>query len=99
MREQYGAFQEAGVEIVAVAVANASTIDQGVRRVINPPYPLLADPDHEVAEAFGVYELVASGYAAPSVFVIDTDRSIVWSYVGRDRGDRPSVADVLENLP
>lgn len=99
MREEYGAFQEAGVEVVAVAVAEASTIDQGVRAVINPPYPLLADPDHEVAEAFGVYERVSSNYAAPSVFVIDTDRSIAWSYVGRDRSDRPPVATILENLP
>lgn len=99
MREQYGAFEDAGVELVAVAVAPVSTIDQAVRRAINPPFPLLADPDHQVAEAFGVYELLSSGYAAPSVFIIDTDRTIVWSYVAQDRSDRPAVSTILENLP
>lgn len=99
MREQYGAFEDAGVELVAVAVAPVSTIDQAVRNVINPPYPLLADPDHQVAEAFGVYELLSSGYAAPSVFIIDTDRAIVWSYVAQDRSDRPAVSTILDNLP
>lgn len=82
-----------------MAVAAASTIDQGVRRAINPPFALLADPYHEVAEAFGVYELFSSGYAAPSVFVIDTDRTVVWSYVGQNRYDRPTVAEILANVP
>lgn len=85
--------------MVAVAVAAASTIDQGVRRAINPPYPLLADPSHKVSEAFGVYELLSSGYAGPAVFVIDTDGSIVWRHLAKDRYDRPTAAEILSNLP
>jgi peroxiredoxin len=99
LREEYQAFENAGAEVAAVAVSPLSAVNDGVRRVINPPYPVLADPDHEVAEAFQVYDLLGTGYAAPSVFVIDTDRSIVWSYVGENRSDRPAVSTILEQIP
>jgi peroxiredoxin len=87
------------VEVVALAVSPLSDVEKGVLEVVAPPYPLLADPDHEVAEAFHVYDLLGTGYAAPSVFVIDSNRAIVWSYVGQSRSDRPSATSVLEHLP
>jgi peroxiredoxin len=95
----YEALQEAGAEVAALAVATLPSVNRGVRAVLNPPFPLLADPDHEVAEAFNVYNLLGNGYAAPSVFVIDTDGSIVWSHVGRSSGDRPNVDAILEQIP
>lgn len=99
MHQAYQAFQDAGAEVVALAVAPLSSVDNGVRRVLNVPYPLLADPDHQVAEAFGVYNLLGNGYAAPSVFVIDTDGTVLWSYVGQSRDDRPSASSVLTQIP
>lgn len=99
MGNSYESFEKAGAEVVALAVAPLSSVDSGVRRVLNPPYPLLADPDHEVAEAFNVYNLLGTGYATPSVFVIDTDGSVVWSYVGQSRADRPSPDTILEQIP
>jgi peroxiredoxin len=74
-------------------------VEERVLDVVNPPYPLLADPNHQVAEAFQVYDLLGTGYAAPSVFVIDTSGDVVWSYVGQASTDRPSVTSVLEHLP
>lgn len=84
---------------MALAVAPLATVEDGVLSVIDPPYALLADPEHEVAEAFNVYDLFGTGYAAPSTFVIDADGSIVWSYVGESRGDRPQASLILEHLP
>jgi peroxiredoxin Q/BCP len=99
LRDEYQAFQNAGAEVVALAVAPVSTVDDGVRKLIGPPYPLLADPDHQVAEAFHVYDLFGDGLAAPSTFVIDTDGAIVWSYVGQSPADRPSPNTVLRHIP
>lgn len=82
-----------------MAVSPLSDIEDGVQGVINPPYPLLADPDHEVAEAFQVYDLLGTGYATPSTFVIDTDGSIVWSYIAQSRTDRPSANIVRDQIP
>lgn len=99
MRNEYQAFQDAGAEVVALAVASASTVDANVRQGIKPPYPLLGDPDHEVAEAFRVYDLLGNGLAAPSVFIIDADGNIVWSYVGESSRDRPATSTILEHVP
>lgn len=60
---------------------------------------MLADPDHRVAEAYGVYNLLGDDLAAPSVFVIGTDGRILWSYVGRNSTDRPGVQVIIEHLP
>jgi len=84
---------------VALAVSSLSAVDSGVRKVIDPPYPILADPDHEVSEAYGVYNLLGDGYAAPAVFVIAQDGEIVWSYVGESPVDRPPVELILEQIP
>jgi len=74
-------------------------VEDGVLGVVGPVYPLLADPEHEVADAFNVYDVLGTGNAAPSVFVIDTDGDVAWSYVGQNRSDRPSPSQVLEQLP
>ena len=62
-------------------------------------YPFVADPDHLVTEAYGIYNLLGDGLAAPAVFIIGSDGSILWSYVGAAGEDRPPVADILDNLP
>ncbi len=68
-------------------------------QLINASFPILADANHAVADAYGVFNLLGDGVATPSVFVIDPGGRIIWSYVGRDANDRPSSAQVLSHLP
>ena len=70
-----------------------------MKDVVQADYPILADVDHAVADAYGVFNLLGDGVATPSVFVIDPAGRIVWSYVGKDANDRPSPADVLSHVP
>ncbi|MFQ6102025.1 MAG: redoxin domain-containing protein [Anaerolineae bacterium] len=98
LQRNYGLFQEAGAEVVALAVNSVTSVD-GARQVVGAAYPMLADPAHQVAEAYGVYNLLGDGLAAPAVFVIDTDGHIAWSRVGWSPTDRPSVWTILEHLP
>mgnify|MGYP000033725525 CR=1 FL=1 len=98
LQQNYQAFLEKNAEVVALAVASASAVG-GVRQATGAAYPMLADPDHKVAEAYGVYNLLGDGLAAPSVFVIDTRGNIVWSHIGSNSGDRPGIAEILEHLP
>jgi len=98
LQRQYAAFQEAGTEVIALVVAPIASVD-GVRRTIGATYPLLADPAHRVAEAYGVYNLLGDGRAAPAVFVIGTDGRIVWNYIGQHANDRPGPGTILEQLP
>ncbi len=98
LQNQYNVFQEAGVEIVAVAVAPVDAMTNWCQRV-GLTYPMLADPDHAVSEAYGVYNVYGDGLAGPAVFVIDTDGHIVWHYIGSDPYGQSSVQTILEQLP
>jgi peroxiredoxin len=68
-------------------------------QVVQADYPILADADHAVADAYGVFNLLGDGVATPSVFVIDSAGRIVWSHVGKDASDRPSPPEILTHLP
>jgi len=98
LQNNYQAFQEAGGEVIALAVAPVTSVN-ATQQATGATYPLLADPAHRVTEAYGVYNLLGDGLAAPSVFVIGTDGHIAWSHVGQHPGDRPSAQTILEQLP
>jgi peroxiredoxin len=57
LQREYERFQASGVEVVALGV---ETLETSVRLVDNAgiEYPILADPEHRVAEAYGVYGLL-----------------------------------------
>lgn len=81
-----------------MAVAPVGAVN-GVQQSTGVTYPLLADPAHQVAELYGVYDLLGDGLAAPSVFIIETDGHVAWSHIGQHPGDRPSAQTILEHLP
>ena len=82
-----------------MTVASRERVEDGVLSVVGPVYPLLADPDHEVADAFNVYDVLGTGNAGPAVFVIDTNGDVAWTHIGQDRSDRPNPSQVLKQLP
>lgn len=84
--------------MLAIAVHNLDRAEL-VARVSGVPFPLLADPDHTVTEAYGVYNLLGDGIATPSVFIIDKTGRIVWSYIGQSSDDRVTGQTILDNLP
>ena len=62
-------------------------------------YPVLADTDHAVSSAYGVYDLLNDKRAAPSVFIVDENGLVAWAYVGKDANDRPLTQLILDQLP
>jgi peroxiredoxin len=68
-------------------------------QLVQSAYPILADPDHAVADAYGVFNLLGDNVATPSIFVIDRNGRIAWSYVAKNPDDRPLPADILAHLP
>lgn len=84
--------------MVALAVNTRQAVE-GVQAAVNAPYPILSDPDHRIAEVYGVYNVLGDGLAAPAVFVIGRDGQIIWSHVGQDVGDRPAAVEILAHLP
>lgn len=60
-------------------------------------FPLLWDPELEVAGDYGV-AMKDKDIAVPSVFVISRTRRIVWRQVGETPLDRADLDDVLAAL-
>ena len=65
---------------------------------VSAEFPILPDPGGEVVKAFGVYDLLGDGVAAPATFIIGEGRTIHWSHIGNNIADRPSAALLLERL-
>ena len=66
--------------------------------LVRAGYPLLADPTRETSIAYGVFDLLGDGVAAPAVFVVNPDRSIRWAYVGSNIDDRLTSAEILARI-
>ncbi len=98
LQSSYVAFQQRDAQIVALAVHDVAGA-QRVAQVTGAAFPLLADPDHKVADAYHVYNLLGDGIATPAVFIIDKQGGIVWSYIAKDANDRPTSQTILQNLP
>jgi peroxiredoxin Q/BCP len=98
LQNRYQSFQEQNTEIIALAVQDVATA-QRMAQVAGATFPILADPDHAVADAYGVYNLLGDGVATPAVFIIDQNGQIVWFYVGQSSSDRPDTQTILTNLP
>jgi peroxiredoxin len=86
--------------VIAIAVQN-ETYAEYTRKTVHTQFPILADSDHAVAEAFGVNE--EDGESTPSVFIINKDRQIVWSQISHIEGggcgkERVPSQTILENL-
>lgn len=98
MQKNYTQFQEKNAEIVALVVEPPTSV-AAIIRSFGYPYPVLADTDHAVSEAYGVYNLFNDKRAAPSVFVVDERGLVIWAYVGKNANDRPSTQKILNQLP
>ena len=98
MRNRYTDFRARKTELVTLAVSSPGVIRR-TRQLVGARYPMLADPGHHAARAYGVYNLLGDGRAAPSVFIVRDDGRIHWTYVGQAASDRPTTAQILEQLP
>ena len=58
-------------------------------------FPLLRDPDLTVTSAYGV-AMKGEDMAVPAVFVIRSDGTISWRYIGERMWDRPLWKVVLD---
>ena len=99
-RDAYDRFRDQGVEILGVS-PDTEASHQRFKSKYELPFTLLADPDHEAAEAYGVWK-EKRNYGKTymgverSTFIIDADGKVAKAM----RGIRPAghAAQVLETL-
>jgi peroxiredoxin len=97
LQQDYARFQDLNAEILAISVESAEMAEY-VSGLLSLQYPVLSDPDHWVADQYGVYNLLGDNLAAPSVFVIDQEGIVRWEYIGQGTRDRPSNEMILDEL-
>jgi thioredoxin-dependent peroxiredoxin len=74
IRDSYGEFQARGAEVLGVSVDD-ETSHQAFREKYHLPFTLLADPDQQTGEAYGVIREDRPGYER-STFVIDAEGNV-----------------------
>jgi methyl-accepting chemotaxis protein len=65
------------------------------------PFDVLVDESREVSKAYGVWHRIgldALNIARPAVFLINPDRSIRYSFIGRSQGEFPSREEILRPI-
>jgi peroxiredoxin Q/BCP len=100
-RDAYGEFEERGATILGVS-PDSEASHVRFKEKFGLPFTLLADPDHEVAEQYGVW-VEKSNYGRKSMgikrstFVIDAEGNVAKAMLGVSPDGHADV--VLEALP
>jgi peroxiredoxin Q/BCP len=85
-RDAYGVFRERGAEVLGVSPDDVTSHGK-FKSKYELPFTLLADPDHEVAEKYGVW-VERNSYGKKSMgikrstFIIDKDGNIARAMLG-----------------
>jgi peroxiredoxin Q/BCP len=100
-RDAYDVYRERGVEILGVSPDDVRSHEK-FKTKYELPFTLLADPDHKVAEAYGVWgerSFAGKKYMGinRSTFVIDEDGNIARAMLGiKPAGHAAQVLDELQ---
>jgi peroxiredoxin len=97
LREDFDAFGARGAQIVCVAPHGIDDARE-IRERDALPFPVLADQDRAVFNAYDVASRLLSLGQRPAVFVVDAAGDVRFAYVGTQQWDIPSNAQVLECL-
>jgi len=99
-RDSYDVFRERGAEIIGVSPDDVASHGK-FKSKYELPFTLLADPEHEVAEKYGVWE-ERNSYGKKSMgikrstFIIDSDGNVARAMMGiKPAGHASEVLDSL----
>lgn len=93
-------YEEIGAKVVAIAVQGEKEAEMS-DRTVQAHFPILADKDHAVAEAYGVFD---GGLSMPSVFIINQEHEVIWGRIsvipsgcGKDRIPSQSILEKIND--
>lgn len=93
----YQHYQEHNLELVVVIAQQAHEIAQYLQGV-DLPFRILADPLAAVSVRYGIFDddvVEPMAITKPSIFILDHERYIIATYVGRHLADRPSTLSLI----
>jgi peroxiredoxin Q/BCP len=97
LRQDIEQFRAKGAQVLTIAPDDAEGVAKFTKE--NPyPFPLLADAEHKVFDAYDVVSRMASLGQRPAVFIVDRDQRVVLDSIGTQQWQIPSNTDVLNRL-
>jgi peroxiredoxin Q/BCP len=97
LRDDIDRFRQAGASVVAIAPDTADGVARFVRDS-DYPFPLLADTDHSVFDAYDVVSKLTSLGQRPALFVVDGDGIVRFDSIGTQQWEIPTNDNVLAVL-
>ena len=97
MRDDIAKFEGAGAQVVAIAPDTAAGVARFTRDS-GYPFPLLADEDHAVFDAYDVVSKLMSLGQRPALFVVDSQGVVRFDSIGTQQWEIPTNENVLEVL-
>ena len=97
MQSDYPLIKKQRAEVLAISVDNivdAARMSQHA----SAAFPVLADTDAAVSKAFGIFDLLGDGLAAPTTIIIDNQRQVLALHVGKHIADRIPSKELLRIL-
>ncbi len=89
-------FEERGVQVAGISVDPPAN-NAGMVGKLQLPFPLLSDPEGELARHFGLWD-EDEGVAVPSVVVVDQSGEARYLYASADLADRPTDDEIFAAL-
>ncbi len=97
LQERYAEFKALGAEVVTISTDDE--LDAGrMRENYGLQYPVLFDTSADVARAWGIYNLLDDGVAAPAAYVFDESGELFAYRIGESIADRPTAAELLATI-
>jgi peroxiredoxin len=93
---QFDEFGSRGVQLAGISV-DPPFHNAGLVGKLQLPFPLLSDPEGELARHYGLWD-DDGGVALPSVVVIDQSAEVRYLYKGNDLADRPTDDELFAGL-
>ena len=102
LTEKESLFKSKNVKVISIA-ADSVRLLQKFKEENGFSIDIIADRGAKIAKEYDVYWFAPGGggslnakQAVPSKFLINKEGKIVWTYIGKDKTDRPSIKKMME---
>ncbi len=95
-------FEKRNIKLISIASDSVRLLTK-FKEENNFAVDIISDRGAKIAKEYDVYWFAPGGgkkykikQAVPSKFLISKEREIVWTYIGKDKTDRPSIELMTE---
>ncbi|MFL2640324.1 MAG: peroxiredoxin family protein [Dehalococcoidia bacterium] len=97
LQSRYSEFRDRNSEILAISIDSLDEV-RNMTSLVQPDFHILSDDQATVSKNYQVFDVLDDRLAAPAVFIVGKDGSILWRRIGENAGDRPSSDEILSQL-